>query len=378
MAKEQRQGALARRGSGLLLVAALGLLGGCRDGEENAGAIMPMGVLPGEAGANGCVAAAGVFAAPVTPAVVPLVAYDAGAAGQVTAAGEGEVLYLTGASGAIWAVDVSDPSAPVSQELVTAGIIDAFLSILGAASASELGGLRALDAETLVVLETANACLLEVDRFSSNTVSLFAGDPAAGAGYLDGDLDSAQFDFGPESQPFVSADRPPEVWVADTNNHALRRIYSTYVTTAVGGLGAGSLDGAEDVATLDSPSGMTATCAGLLLILEGGGRLRALDSVGHIFFGWQGGEVTTLATDLGGPVSPIASSGEDTYWVDAATGVLKRYSEGVVDCPLAVDCDAALASPAFTPGALLSLTRTPSGALFVLDTSSSTLYHIDN
>ena len=63
MAKEQRQGALARRGSGLLLVAALGLLGGCRDGEENAGAIMPMGVLPGEAGANGCVAAAGVFEA---------------------------------------------------------------------------------------------------------------------------------------------------------------------------------------------------------------------------------------------------------------------------------------------------------------------------
>jgi len=363
---------------GLFLVAALGLMGGCRDGEEGAAATMPMGVLPGESGANGCVAAAGVFVAPVTPAVVPLAGYDAGAAGQVTAAGEGEVLYLSGADGEVWAVDVSDPAAPVSEELVSAGVIEVFLSILGAAGAPELGGLRVMDAEKLVVLDAANNCLLDVNRFSSNTVSLFAGNPAEGAGYLDGDLESAQFDFGPESQPFVSADNPPEVWVADTNNHAIRRIYSTYVTTAIGGLGAGSLDGADDVATLDSPSGITATCTGLLLFVEGGGSLRALDSVGHLFFGWQGGEVSTLATDLGGPVSPLASSGEDIYWVDAATGVLRRYSEGVVDCPLALDCDAALASPAFTPGAVLSLTRTPSGALFVLDASTSTLYFIDN
>ncbi len=378
MAKEHRQDLARRRASGLLLVAALGLMGGCREGEESSGGTMPIGVLPGESGANGCVAAAGVFTAPVIPAIVPLAGYDAGAAGQVTAAGEDEVLYLTAAGGEIWAVNVSDPAAPLSEELVTAGVIDAFLSILGASSASELGGLRALDAETLVVLEAANDCLLEVDRYSINTVSLYAGDPAEGAGYLDGDLESAQFDFGPKSQPFVSADSPPEVWVADTNNHAVRRIYRTHVATAVGGLGAGSLDGAHDVATLDSPSGMTATCTGLLLILEGGGRLRALDSVGHIFFGWQGGDVTTLATDLGGPVSPLASSDEDIYWVDAATGVLRRYSEGVVDCPLNVDCDAALASPAFTPGAVISLTRTPSGALFVLDASTSTLYHIEN
>ncbi|MCH2107045.1 MAG: hypothetical protein MK291_10420, partial [Planctomycetes bacterium] len=153
---------------------------------------------------------------------------------------------------------------------------------------------------------------------------------------------------------------------------------SSSVSTAVGGSSAGELDGAHDAATLDSPSGVTATCVGLLLITEGGGRLRALDSVGSSLLGWQGGEVSTLAADLGAPVSPLASAGADTYWVDAATGVLKRYADGVVDCPLNVDCDAALAAPAFTPGALLSLTRTPSGALFVLDASTSTLYHIDN
>ena len=79
-----------------------------------------------------------------------------------------------------------------------------------------------------------------------------------------------------------------------------------------------------------------------------------------------------------GPVSPLASAGDDIYWVDADSGVLRRYALGVVDCPLALDCDDALASPAFTPSAVLSLTRTPSGALFVLDAFTSTLYFIDN
>jgi|GEM_PF-3904023 len=382
MVRGDEMGPFSARSGVLFLAVAAGVLGGCREGEGSAGEAVSIGVLPSPSGANGCVAPAGVFAAPVTPTVVPLAGYDAGPAGQVTAAGEGEVLYLTAADGGLWAVDVSDPSAPIEESLVTPGVIDTYLSILGAAHAPALGGLRVLDAQRLVVIEAANDCLLAIDRFSSNTVSLFAGDPAAGAGYLDGDLEAARFDLTFESQPFVSADSPPEVWVADTNNHALRRIYTTpfasSVTTAVGGVGPGAVDGPHDVASLDSPTGITATCVGLLLITESGGHLRALDSLGNPLFGWQGGELSTLAMGLDGPVSPLASAEEDTYWVDASTGVLKRYSSGGVDCPLQLDCGAAVAAPSFTPGALISLTRTPSGALFALDASTSTLYHIDN
>jgi hypothetical protein len=278
----------------------------------------------------------------------------------------------------VWAVDVSDPVLPVLEGLVSSGTVEAYLFVLGAGTSPVLGGLRALDAEKLVVMDTASQCLLEIDRFSSDSVRLFAGDPVAGAGFVDGEADSARFDWTAGCQPFVSAANPSEVWIPDANNHALRLISGGYVATRVGGMGAGSIDGDVEVASLDSPVGLSATCAGTLLILEASGSLRALESIGHPFFGWQGGEISTLAVALSGPASPLASSDDEVYWVDSDTGVLRRYSDGVVDCPLAVDCAAALAAPAFTPGAVLSLTRTPSGALFVLDASTSTLYFIDN
>ena len=385
MATEMRQGLVKGRWCALSMTAAFALTGACREGDPSSmGNSIPIGVVPGESGANGCVAEAGVFVAPVTPAEVTLVGYDAGAAGQVTAAGEGEVLYLSGADGQIWAVDVSDPAAPLMTGLVSAGTVEYFLSVLGAPVVPVLGGLRVMDPDTLVVIETATHCLLVVDRFSPDTVGVFAGDPVQGAGYVDELASSASFDLDPRCQPFVSesvspdGSVSPEVWIPDANNHALRRVSGGFVSTAVGGVGAGDLDGDVEVASLDSPHGLSATCAGTLLILEGGGRLRALESFGHPFFGWQGGEVSTLAVGLQGPVSPITSSDDEVYWVDSDSGVLRRYLDGVVDCPLAVDCAAAVASPAFTPGAVISLTRTPSGALFVLDASTGKLYFIDN
>jgi len=376
MAAEVRQGSV-QRCWGTLFVAVFILTGACREGDSPGGpGSFSFGIEPGESGANGCVGEAAVFVAPVTPIVVPLVGYEAGASGQVTAAGEAEVLYLTGSEGRVWAVDVDDPAAPLMEELLSSGLVEAFLSVLGSATVPVLGGLRAMDAEKLVVMETATHCLLEVDRCSAGSVRLFAGDPASGAGYLDGVASFARFDWNPRCQPFVAAGSPPDVWIPDANNHAVRIVSGGSVLTLVGGMGAGALDGDVEVASLDSPLGISATCAGTLLILEGGGRLRALESIGHAFFGWQGGEVSTLASGLFGPASPITSSDDEVYWVDSDSGVLRRYVEGVVDCPLAVDCDAALAAPAFTPGAVLSLTRTPSGALFVLDASTSTLYFI--
>ena len=131
MAMQHEQGFMRHLGAGPLLVAVIGILGGCRNGEENPGVNLPMGVLPGESGANGCVAPAGVFVAPVTPAVVPLVGYDSGSAGQVTAAGEGEVVYLTGSDGRMWAVDVSDPANPATLGELTGTSYARYLALSG-------------------------------------------------------------------------------------------------------------------------------------------------------------------------------------------------------------------------------------------------------
>ena len=179
MATDARQGPDRGRWGVVWTTAVLGLAGACREGDPSGGlGSLSIGIEPGEAGANGCVAEAATFVAPVTPAVVPLVGYDAGVVGQVTAAGAGEALYLSGADGRVWAVDVSDPAAPVLEELVSAGLVEVFLSVLGAPVFPALGCLRVMDSETLVVMETASHCLLEVDRFSPDTIRLFAGDPA--------------------------------------------------------------------------------------------------------------------------------------------------------------------------------------------------------
>jgi hypothetical protein len=72
----------------------------------------------------------------------------------------------------------------------------------------------------------------------------------------------------------------------------------------------------------------------------------------------------------------VTSLGE-IYWVDSGTGVLRRRSvDRTADCPLDVDCDAAVLNPSFPPGHAFSLTETPSGVLYVLDATAGVLYRV--
>ena len=68
--------------------------------------------------------------------------------------------------------DVSDPAAPLMTGLVSAGTVEYFLSVLGAPVVPVLGGLRVMDPDTLVVIETSSHCLLMVNRFSPDPVSV--------------------------------------------------------------------------------------------------------------------------------------------------------------------------------------------------------------
>jgi hypothetical protein len=155
-------------------------------------------------------------------------------------------------------------------------------------------------------------------------------------------------------------------------------------------------DGDLSSASFDMPSGLSIGCNGVLIVSERGGdgygnRVRMLE-IGQAFpFGGFLGTVLTIAgtgiaettpgvgaaAGVDVPVSPLATSQGDVYWVDSGSGVLRRRREdGTVDCPLAVDCASATSSPTLPPGDQLSLTQTPAGVLYVMDATAGVLYRV--
>jgi hypothetical protein len=91
---------------------------------------------------------------------------------------------------------------------------------------------------------------------------------------------------------------------------------------------------------------------------------------------------TGTAARVAEPSGPQSASGGDLYWVDAATGVLRRQSGvgGAADCPLAPGGDCSQpsqfcmpGSADFTPGASFSTAISADGELYVLQSGTTLL-----
>ena len=99
------------------------------------------------------------------------------------------------------------------------------------------------------------------------------------------------------------ATRDAQVYVADVGNHALREVVLgmvSFVTTVAGTGAPGHLDGGLTSARLDTPGGLTVSCAGTLIVAElgaMGNRLRAATLGDPGFFGGSFGSIVTLAGD---------------------------------------------------------------------------------
>lgn len=373
---------------------------GCRNSEGG-----PVGVrlVPNALAASGCTGPDQAFGIGQAPSAVALVTFQAAASSQVTAAGDSEALYLSGANGTVVAVDVSGP-APVETELVAAGEIAALLAGVGIVDPPELSGLCVLDASTLLAMEHSSNTIVAIDRSGAVAPSFFAGQPNTTDGFADGTALSipgfgqARFAFTEPSQLLATDPTAPFVIVADSGNHALRRISGGAVRTLAGSGTAFFADGDLSEAGFDTPAGVTLTCTGTILVSElgaagqGGQRLRQVLLGPQSFFGISGTVLTragdgvdaTIAGDgeaasLAQPMSPLTTSEADTYWIDSTTGILRRMRGALdtVDCPLWMDCAAAvLGGGDFTPGGRFSLTQTPSGVLYVLDVNAATLWRV--
>ncbi|HXI11483.1 MAG TPA: NHL repeat-containing protein [Thermoanaerobaculia bacterium] len=130
------------------------------------------------------------------------------------------------------------------------------------------------------------------------TFTPFAG-PRAGAGFEDGTGSAARF-----SQPFgVATDSSGNVYVADTNNHTIRKITPAGVVTTLAGLAgsSGSADGTGSAARFNGPSGVATDSSGNVYVADFANRtIRKVT---------PSGAVTTLAglAESGGSTDGIGS-----------------------------------------------------------------------
>jgi len=194
---------------------------------------------------------------------------------------------------------VADQQNCVIRKITAAGIVTTFAgggqggtrcgSVDGAGGTAQFSfptGVAVDNTGTLYVADTNNHTVRRVSP--SGIVTTFAG-LAGSSGPLDGNASAARFN-GPGGIVVGSAGT---VYVADTNNHTIRQITSAGGVSTVAGLAGspGSADGTGSAARFDGPRGIAA---------DDSGNLYVADSNNHTIRKIApGGIVTTLAGAAG-------------------------------------------------------------------------------
>jgi hypothetical protein len=202
-----------------------------------------------------------------------------------------------------------------------------------AARFSSPRGIAVNSAGDIYVADTGNQTIRKVTP--AGVVTTLAG-AARLTGSIDGTSSAARF-----NSPFgVTVDSSGNVYVADTNNHTIRKITSTgVVTTLAGTVGSsGSVDGAGSAARFKNPYGVTVDSSGSVYVSDSGNNtIRRVTSAGV---------VTTLAGTAGltgsangtgsaarffNPLNVAVDSAGNVYVGDTGNHTIRKVtSSGVV------------------------------------------------
>lgn len=242
-----------------------------------------------------------------------------------------------------------------------AGGTEGFQDGQGAAARFDTPSGLALDATgNLYVADTGNHAIRKVTRDGVVTTLAGTGTP----GWRDGPGAQAQFD-GPMGLAIDAAGR---VIVADAYNDRIRAIAPDgQVTTLAGGASPGNVDGAGAQARFDTPCAVVVDAAGRIVVADTrNDALRTIDTAGH---------VTTLAIGLPGnpfekvlhrPVS-LARKRDGTLVVGTLAGGLSEIaSDGTPHALFGID-EHGLARPT-------GIAIGPRSRLLVADAASSRLH----
>ena len=160
------------------------------------------------------------------------------------------------------------------RKVTPAGVVSTLAGVAGASGSSDgkgtaasfdgPSGIVADEAGNLYVADTLNHTVRKVT--SAGAVTTIAG-VAGASGFVDGAGSAARF-HGPQG---LALDASNNLFVADTNNNAIRKIVtaSGAVTTVAGQAGiAGNTDGANSQARFHYPSGLAVNATGNLYVVD--------------------------------------------------------------------------------------------------------------
>ena len=191
-------------------------------------------------------------------------------------------------------------------------------------------------AGNLYIADRGNHRIRKVD--TTGVITTIAGTGAAGFGGDGGQATAAQLD----SPSGVVLDSSGNLYIADRGNHRIRKVDTTGVITTIAGTGAEGFSGDGGQATaaqLDNPSGVVLDSSGNLYIADRDNhRIRKVDTTGVITtiagtgvegFGGDGGPAT--AAQLDSPSTVALDSAGNLYIADRGNDRVRKVdSSGVI------------------------------------------------
>ncbi len=191
----------------------------------------------------------------------------------------------------------------------------------GPATAAQLNAPRGVAAGSLYIADTDNHRIRKID--DDETIATVAGDGTAGYSGDGGPAIVAQLN----SPSGVAADADGNLYIADTGNHRIRKVDALGTITTAAGDGAAGYSGDGGPATaaqLNSPSGVAVDADGNLYIADTDNhRIRKVDALGTITTvagdgtaGYSGDDGPAAAAQLDSPSDVAADADGNLYIVD--------------------------------------------------------------
>jgi uncharacterized protein YjiK len=161
----------------------------------------------------------------------------------------------------------------------------------------------------IYLLDQQNSTIRKID--SNNNVTTIAG----GWGFVDGQGTNAKF----KSPKGLARDSSGNLYVADTENHSIRKVdTSGNVTTIAGNGTSGDTDAQGTNARFNNPNGVTVDGNGNIFVADlGNNKIRKIDSSGN---------VTTFVSNINTPTSLVFDSSGNLYVTERDTHRVKKIT----------------------------------------------------
>jgi FG-GAP-like repeat/NHL repeat len=286
---------------------------------------------------------------------------------------------------------VADSANNTIRKITSAAVVTTLAGLAGTTGSADGTGSAARfnfprgiavdSAGTAYVADTSNQTIRKVT--SAGVVTTLAG-LAGNLGSTDGTGSAARFRF----PGGVTVDAAGTVYVADTNNHTIRQVTSAGVVTTLAGLAstAGSVDGTGSAARFTGPNGITVDGAGTLYVADTNNSAIRQIAAGAVVTTFAGTAGAIGATDgTAGAArffSPngITTSGGVLFVADTANDIVRKITSGAVVTTLAGFNGSLGATDATGRGARFfvpaGVAVAPNNDTYVADTGNATIRKI--